>query len=357
MEETADNLICLIDNVVIGTITKNDVLISWENLLKFIQSNNHKVVCFHKNVPNNSIFNGEVFICNSVLIDNKLIEIISNNSYIYRREKPPDYIADYTLYIVDILQEILLNLDSKLNCVINTNDDILFNNSTNKIIKFGINAEQMISDYDNNGYTVVTSPEDYINSMDICIDYSEPNIFFLKETKLFDNFNIIYISPSIYKTVIDIQEKCIETISTFANLYGHGERRTKFLDNLNKPNHLNLSDCYEYNELKANLSNSKILINVHRSPHEHTFEEIRCLPALMCRTIVISENSPFTELVPYQHMIIWCDYDSLVSKTQEVLRDYEYYYNKIFTSDNITLLNDLHFKNKLQMSNILKNIK
>jgi hypothetical protein len=56
-------------------------------------------------------------------------------------------------------------------------------------------------------------------------------------------------------------------------------------------------------------------------------------------------------------MIIWCDYDSLVSKTHEVLRDYEYYYSQIFTPDNITLLNDLHFKNKLQMSNTLKNIK
>ena len=94
---------------------------------------------------------------------------------------------------------------------------------------------------------------------------------------------------------------------------------------------------------------SKILIKVHRSDYEHTFEELRCLPALMCKCLVISEISPFTETIPYNNLVIWVEYDNLVAKTKEVLSNYEEYFNKIFTPENINLLNRLHMQNVVNL--------
>ena len=76
----------------------------------------------------------------------------------------------------------------------------------------------------------------------------------------------------------------------------------------------------------------------------------------MCKVIVISEISPFIDYIPYHNLVIWVDYNLLVSKVYEVLQNYDYYYNNIFTKENINLLNQLHLKNKITIDNLFKNI-
>ena len=112
---------------------------------------------------------------------------------------------------------------------------------------------------------------------------------------------------------------------------------------------MNLNDCFEFDIFRNYLLDTKIVINVHRSDHEHTFEELRCLPALMCKCLVISEISPFNEAIPYNNLVIWVTYDNLVSKTKEVLNNYDFYFNKIFTPENISLLNSLHLQNVINL--------
>lgn len=91
--------------------------------------------------------------------------------------------------------------------------------------------------------------------------------------------------------------------------------------------------------------NTKILINIHQTIYHHTFEEIRCLPALFNGVIVISEISPLHKLIPYNELIIWCEYDNIFEKTKEVLDNYEKYYSLIFTANNINILKNLHINN------------
>jgi hypothetical protein len=93
------------------------------------------------------------------------------------------------------------------------------------------------------------------------------------------------------------------------------------------------------------LKNTKILINIHQTPHHHTCEELRILPALECGVIVISERSPLNELIPYNNLIIWADYDDIIEKTKEVKENYDFFHNKIFSKENMTLLSDLKKKN------------
>ena len=171
----------------------------------------------------------------------------------------------------------------------------------------------------------------------------------------YDDFarKMIYVAPSICKTVVEKGDKNTDTLSTFSDRGAITQRRLDVIDKIQ--GHRNVSDCYDFEQLKTVLIDSKILVNVHQSDYEHTFEEIRVLPALMCRTLVISESSPLTDLVPYHSLVIWSDYDSIADTTQRVLDNYTFYYNKIFTPENIELLNSLHSSNcQRVLSKIIK---
>ena len=98
---------------------------------------------------------------------------------------------------------------------------------------------------------------------------------------------------------------------------------------------------------------SKILINVHQTNNHLTIEEQRILPALMCGMVVISEDGPFRETIPYQEYIIWCSYEELEDKAQEVLDNYDYYFNKIHGPE--SKLKDVLYKMEIQMEVDLKN--
>ena len=94
----------------------------------------------------------------------------------------------------------------------------------------------------------------------------------------------------------------------------------------------------------------RILVNVHQTDHHHTFEELRVLPALCNGVLIISEEVPLKEEIPYSESIIWSSYDRLPETIEKVKENYDYYYKKIFTEK---LHSDLV---KLQEDN-LKNIK
>jgi hypothetical protein len=111
--------------------------------------------------------------------------------------------------------------------------------------------------------------------------------------------------------------------------------------------HTNDNDCFEENKLCELYHNTKVLINIHQTNHHHTFEEQRCLPALLCVTLVISEQSPLSELIPYKDFIIWSSYEKIIEKTEEVLKNYDFYFKKIFK--NASVLSELHDNNLIKL--------
>lgn len=351
---------CIKDGIVIGTITKNFYHITWENFVNILKSSeNNKIIESNMIIQKGFTYDGTNFYLNKSYHKNK-IEVKNVNGYniYYYSTDLGSIITDYTNYIISLIQEYIennnTNNDNKLNILINTNEQIITNLDS---IKIGINTEQMIISDDTINYKMNTTLHDYFNDMDIVIDYSNPNINIVNKSFQISN-KIYYISPAVYKSVIEIEKniKIIDTITTFCDIYETENRRLKFLSDLNLPSHINLNDCFDFDKLKNYLTSSKIIINIHRSYYQHTLEELRVLPALMCRVIVISEMSPFIDLIPYKDLIILCDYESIVSKTKEVLENYDYYYDKIFNENNIKLLNNLNNENKYTINNLFKNI-
>jgi hypothetical protein len=118
---------------------------------------------------------------------------------------------------------------------------------------------------------------------------------------------------------------------------------------------LNINHSYSL-ESDLNLyKNTKILINVHATDYDLTFEELRCLPALLCGVLVISEDSPLKEFIPYKDFIIWAPIDGIIEKTKQVLNNYETYYNAIFINSNIdAVFKEMKTRSTHSLMNCLK---
>ena len=95
-----------------------------------------------------------------------------------------------------------------------------------------------------------------------------------------------------------------------------------------------------------------MLINIHQTPHHHTLEEFRLIPALSRGIVIISEIVPMKELLPYHDYIIWTTYDNIIETLKDTINKYDFYHNKFF-GDKSSLNNILTDLN----NNSLKNIK
>jgi hypothetical protein len=282
----------------------------------------------------------------------------ANGSYLHYIEYY-HVINEYYQNIVELIKQILQN-NKELNINITLCENYNFNNS-NKTINININYEHTlvkkggrsvsidtpygnINSIDGEKYLVRICNFDILNNSDIIIDYSNPNIYNVKSCPKYSFFSKkhIYISSSVYNPYFIKENREILTLTTFINT--EEPRRKNLLVNMNNEKifNININNCFEKNHLQNILKNTKILINIHQTSHHDTVEEFRVLPALECGVIVISEKSPLIELIPYSNLIIWADYDDILYKTKEVINNYTYFHDKIFTRENIKLLDNLN---------------
>jgi len=94
-----------------------------------------------------------------------------------------------------------------------------------------------------------------------------------------------------------------------------------------------------YNERDNILFRSKILINLHHRENDYNIlQELRITRCILNKIIIISEKSLNNDLYYLSKYIIFCEYVDIVNKAKDVLNNYEYYYNKIYSDLNIELI-------------------
>tara|TARA_B100000282_G_C31737837_1_gene494488 strand:+ start:2288 stop:4561 length:2274 start_codon:yes stop_codon:yes gene_type:complete len=283
-------------------------------------------------------------------------------------------LKDYYEYIISVIKYIVEKHNLNINIILN-NNNYTFNND-NKTIKINLNIEHTLVKengrglrsntpvgkikYDNNKYYYVRVVEiDKLNEGDIVIEYSNPNIYNINSIESYSKLSkkTIYIAPIFYKNnYINLKNRNNDVITTF---YNENEPRRAEMINIIKSknlNYKNINTCFDKDDLQKLYQNTKILINIHQTPHHDTFEEFRCLPALQNGIIVVSEKSPLNHLIPYNDLIIWADYDNIVNKVEEILENYEEYYKQIFSETNIDILNSIDIENKKIMEDKIINI-
>lgn len=252
------------------------------------------------------------------------------------------YCKDYYDMIVNDLYQIISNYN--INIIVGDYNYTFLNNK--KTIKIGINFEHTLVlqgeeksldapigniIWNNQKYLVRCENLNMLSNSDIIIDYSLPNI--RNVSSFYPKFSrkLIYYPPILFDYISDLNKSNeIEILTTFIN--PNLSRRKKLLNKfkLENINYKNVSDQFGSENLKKLYKKTKILVNIHQTDYHHTFEELRVLPALLCNTIVISEESPLTDLVPYKDFIIWCKYDEIVNKIKFIQSFYEIFHDAFF---------------------------
>lgn len=80
----------------------------------------------------------------------------------------------------------------------------------------------------------------------------------------------------------------------------------------------------------AILQTYRILINIHYGPTYLVFEELRCLPCILSKIIVVSEISRLDQRHPICKFIVFAPRDQLAQKAQEINANYHLFFNKLF---------------------------
>jgi hypothetical protein len=81
------------------------------------------------------------------------------------------------------------------------------------------------------------------------------------------------------------------------------------------------------------LSQAQILVNIHFGPSYTIFEELRCLPCVLRKMIVVSERSQFPKDHPLYPFIIFAPYQRLAQAVHSTITHYEALFTKLYTNN------------------------
>ena len=181
------------------------------------------------------------------------------------------------------------------------------------------------------------------DSVDLIIEYSIPNIVNIMLSGHFSTElteKIVYVPPLPWAyTQGSSQNRSIDVLVMFScATQNAGSRRKDVVDGLVAAG-VNVTSIYGLDPtseaLRNKLDKAKVLVNIHQTPHHHTLEEFRVLPALSRGVVVISEAVPLEKFVPYSDQIIFTPYDCLIDAVITGLRDYYMLYEKIHQSSRL----------------------
>ncbi|MES2935048.1 MAG: glycosyltransferase [Pseudomonadota bacterium] len=274
-------------------------------------------------------------------------EIIGNACLAYDR-KHPIFIREYYLYCVDLLRQVLASGGIPINVIVGDYKvkfpnrqstirvDIQFEHT---LVKSGgrDSTAAVTGNIPIHGtrdcYLVRICNYDYLNSLDLIVDYSLPNISNIRASGEFASYTskTILIHPLLYDADFGNSNRLGHIVTLFADC--NQPRRKLFLEkSLNAGLPLNnVKGIFDKSALQKLYMNTKILVNMRQTEHHDTLEELRLLPALMCGVIIISEDAPLKELVPYSEFVIWSSYENMVDTIRSVYENYGEHYQRIFS--------------------------
>lgn len=204
-------------------------------------------------------------------------------------------------------------------------------------IKLYLNTEQYVKQFRTNehGEPFITVIRKYYNGI---IDYSLTNIRNMKRGGIKTNFfylpYLLNPSENIYKCTEERRINNVPRRIDVGMIPVNSERRENIYQNLKKNLHTSkvrrLSGFGK--ERDEDLSRCKILVNIHIEKEYNIFETMRCHRLLYDRVIIISETSRDWTLDHHLNKhVIFADYDNIFSTVSDVLSNYDYYHQKIFS--------------------------
>lgn len=172
----------------------------------------------------------------------------------------------------------------------------------------------------------------HLRRQDAVIEYSQCNIEHLRAGGRHAELlaKAYYIAPLLYVPDLRQGNRSRAMLTLMAD--EQQPRRARFLAAA-RAARLPLENArgiYAAEALAALFDDTRILINLRQTDSHDTFEELRVLPALLRGVVVISEDVPLRERIPYHEHVIWCRYDELVERARAVHADYAGHHRRLF---------------------------
>lgn len=295
----------------------------------------------------------------------KIIDV--NGSKICHQPFPSIWTAEYHNYCIDLLTKILSFCPNKINIIFG-NIEHSFKND-NKTIKIDIQTEHTLVKFggrsvdeiifgsvdllDEDGkYLIRICNRDYYSGLDAVIEYSMANIFNVSTNLICNEYSkrATYIAPMIY----DLDNFNSENRQHTITIGNHSDRRKILNSKIDKI--INVQNVLDKNRLKDIYDQTKIIINVHQTDHHHTLEELRILPALCNGVIIISEDVPLKDIIPYSSSVVWGSYKDIPDIVKDVQDNYDYYHKKLFTANLAAVLQKLRDDNFKKTKSLIETL-
>jgi hypothetical protein len=181
---------------------------------------------------------------------------------------------------------------------------------------------------------IVNRPRYYYS--DVVIEYCRPNIENIVRSAALppEVIKKIVYAPSLPFEYSNGSDRPLSLMTNF-NDNSWDPRRGRLSAQLLKicPEYRNFQGIYDYSDLRDLYSSAKVMVNAHQEWFRHSIEEFRVLPALSQGCIVISEDVPLRDWIPYHEYIVWAAFEDLADVTSEVMQHYDYYFEKIHGKD------------------------
>lgn len=290
-----------------------------------------------------------------------MIITVKNGSIYYITEIY--YAKDYYNYVLSLFIQLLYQTEMSVNFILGDHTVHFGNNKRvvrvhlnyehTLVKKGGVNAPMGVIPVENSRECYLVRVNKRNQVANLVVDYSIPNIVNIIRSNLFPLIQnkCLYVSPALYPPYFVKEGRSINTLTTFIN--SSLPRRSNLLSKLDKRwNHKNVNNCFDKEDLGNLYKITKIVINIHQTDYHQTFEELRVLPALLCGALVVCEDSPLKEFVPYHDYVIWSSYDTIANKVNEVLENYDEYFDAIFRKEKSVNLATIHNLNLVYLKRL-----
>ena len=181
-------------------------------------------------------------------------------------------------------------------------------------------------------YLVRLQEAERLAQADAIVEYSQPNLQHLRGSGHWPELasRMHYIAPLIYPLVAAQTKEGREF--AVVTLFGNPDepRRKALLEALIQWNPVCRNIRGRFSDVREVYRNTRILVNIRQTEHHHTLEELRVLPALLSGVVVVCEDVPLRELVPYHPFIVWAPVGAVVDTVRYVHDNYDAFYQQIF---------------------------
>lgn len=263
----------------------------------------------------------------------------------------PIQIREYTRYCADLLRDALHGIDAAVEVALDAALDgtVVRVARGRRPLRVGLQVEHTLvkpGGRDSAGapegavplpdgrgrYLARVADLERLAACDVVIDYSRANIEHLRRSGRFEDYlrRVVHVAPLLYPLAAPQSPRPRAAITLFADTAQ--PRRAQFLREARAAGLplRNVRRTFDATRLRALYRDTRVLVNVHQTDHHDTLEELRVLPALLCGVVVVSEDVPLRETVPYAPFIVWAPYGRLVETVREVLARYDDHRRAIF---------------------------